>query len=740
MRYLTNLTSLSALPGKPWDFTKTEHIPQVVRTDKKIRDAWICSPSTEHHVYSLFEGVNENMRVSAPKADMEGNPPFKLFGLVGDYDAPIPEEELAGGCDRLAPYSPNYFERTLSGHARFIWVFEEPILLPSFSFAVFFLKEIQEKIKVHLLSVGFDRPAFEDPARLYTNSGEWYKLKAEPLNKGLVAGWLIQISQKFSFKGAEFGAEIPLEIVATELSKKFPKFAEWPGEFVAGAQGPSFWVEQSASPKSAIVRETGIQTFSAHAPKAFYSWSDLLGGVFVEEYESKAIGNAVTGIYHDGKNYHRTIGNNSWRAFSREDVCSHLAVTRGLSKKPDKQGISKIDRAIQHVQDFQSVIGVAPFVFQPAGLIYVDRQPVLNTHTRRVLTPAEGKTTWGKEFPVISKFLDGFFDPVEQLDYFLSWLSYFYKSCYRLAPRSGQNVFIAGSHGVGKTFINRGIIGELMGGCVEAKEYLLGEDTFGSELFEVAHWVVDDSSSNSSSSTHKKFSEMVKRMAANRTFRYHPKFRIPTMVNWQGRVVITCNRDEESIRIIPDLETSILDKLHLFRSTETPPIKWGSDEEMKKILGEELPYFARYLIDYVMPEHCVDRSDRGERFMVNAYHEKSLMNTAKQSSRYSGFQEIFEDWKVDYFASKAPEAPFWQGTSLQLHKSIMLDPTVASAMRTYTIDVVGRCLAQLKNKGEKIEADESGPCRVWKVLRTDGKQLSEKTVQSENITQSKFSK
>ena len=248
----------------------------------------------------------------------------------------------------------------------------------------------------------------------------------------------------------------------------------------------------------------------------------------------------------------------------------------------------------------------------------------------------------------------------------------------------------------------------------------MGEDQFGSELFAKGLWTIDDGSIATNPRTHKVFSEMIKRMAANKTFRYHAKFRVPTMVQWLGRVMISCNADEDSIRIIPDLDISILDKISIFRTVDKrekgyfPP-----PEEMQKILQRELGWLARWLLEHEIPAHLVGDT----RFGVIAYHEASVMQRAQQSSSSAGFTEILEDWRQEYFGVTNIKAEYWDGTAFQLHKSIVSKAGSEAAMRRFDADDVGRHLSALKNKGatyiEILEEGKKSKVRKWRIFRED---------------------
>lgn len=714
MLYLDNLSSQELKQGiLPWEFIPSEPIPEDVRKDKKQRDVWINHPSTKHHVYTLCEGVNSGLRISRAKSDGSGNPVHSCHGFAADYDGAANEVTVLQHASKL-PIPPNWIERTLSGYWRFIWLLEFALLFPSFEFAQHFLGTFSEfAFDPALGMIGFDSGAWISPERMFTNGCDWRPLNPNKISKDVALGWLVQAGHKFKFTDS-FGVTIPLDVVKPELQARFPKFSEWPGDFTLDSQGPSFWVEGSQSPKSAIVRAQGMQTFSDHAGKAFFSWAELLGVAFVKQFETEAAARATKDILFDGKHYFRKLPSELYKPHDKQDLINHLRVSRGVSNKAPKNDTSEVEKCLEHIQNFQRVEIAAPFPFRPSGLITINGEQVLNTSMRRVMQPASGTAVWGPlgQFPWLSNFFGRFFSNPEQLDYCLSHLAHFYQSALLLKPVSGHAVFLAGLQGTGKTFFSTGVVGPIFGGFRDASKYLMGMDPFGGELFEVAIWTVDDSVSSVNARAHRTMSEMTKRTVANRTFTCNTKFQKAHTIEWVGRVFVSLNCDEESIRMLPDLDISIKDKLMLFRTADQT-VEFPRGDRMAAILKAELPWLCRFLADWTMPAHCEGDS----RFGVKAYHEKSLVESARLSSRTAGFAEILEDWKSDYFSVREPKAEFWSGTAFQLQKEFLLDPSAETAVRPFTVDAIGRHLSTLMNKGMKISCSSTGESRVWKIFR-----------------------
>lgn len=712
MNWSPNLTSLSVKPGAPWDFTDTSGIPDNVRADKKQRTAWINNPATQHHVYSLWEGRNPNQRVRKARGEDEGNPATKLYGFVVDYDAPTTDTELEAHINRV-PYKPAYRERTLSGNLRLIFPFSDgPIAVPNEKAGRAFCELARTKVPFHLLAVGMDEGAFDDPARRFTNSGDWKKISDDTIPTAVVQGWLMECLQNLDSSEYSTGPDIPLDKVAPRLAELYPRFAEWPGEFVEGSQGPSFWVEGSVSPMSAVLKPGGMLTFAEHAAKGFYSFAELCGASWVDSIVSSLRGKAVENIYFDGKFYWHSQSNGRIVSDNGTSIALVLRLQRGLSQKRRKgQEFSPLEEALLFIHEQQRIVGAGPFLFRKDRLISTSKGSYLNTAMASVMTPTPHPVTWNAEtFPLLYPWLtDLFTEP--QLTTLLSHLSHFYRGAFNGKPGPGQTLFVAGPPGVGKTFLSRQVIGRLMGGFVDASRFLFGNETFNSEMYEVPVWSVDDSTFIGSDATQRRFSEMVKACTANREHKFHEKFKVPAMIEWSGRIVCTLNVDVESMRALPELGLSNRDKVTLLRTTDSPAFHFPGYEETQARLAEELPRLARMLLDYEIPEHL-----RENRFGVQAYWEPSLFEQANQSTQSAAFNEILHDF-LETFFREHPDTECWKGTSTQLHKAILTDSSAESAMRPFTVNHVTRALSALSGQGHEIETEVANSLRLWRICK-----------------------
>lgn len=703
-----NLTEQKMVASCPWEFIQTEAISAQVRGDKVARQAFYQTVSVRHNFYTGVEPLNPNCRPSKTT-----NAPHRLHAAVADYDLPLEDERVLAAVKKFK-FKPAWFERSLGGNARLVWLFEMPIPLDSFEFAVFALKELRTFLQLDLLP-GLDEGAWEDPTRLYCNGCAWVDLKQPPIPRVDLQAFFVKCGQGFHFKDATIELEVPLDVVEKALLEKFGPAFNWPGSFELNAQGPTFWIPESTSPMSAIIKTDGIFTFSAHAERSFYSWKDLLGADFVSKFETDCIGRATDQIYFDGVLYWAHYPQQGRFCGAKEnEISRHLRVNFRVSAKPDKTGISTLDRCLDHIHKVNRVKGGAPVLFHPLGALHTDSGLIVNTATKsRIIVPADGEQVWGDHgnFAMISRIIDNLFDPADQKDAFLAWLRHFYTTALAQKPEPGQNIFMAGGPGVGKTMTNRLIVGKLMGGFVDASRFLTGNGDFNSHLFEASVWSVDDETISDSDATHRKFTSAIKLAAANQAFLYNRKYEHSVMVPWMGRIIVTLNLDESSTRTLPSLDGTILDKISFFRCVEVSKVIFPNRYALAELIKQELPFFARWLISWEVPARLLGES----RYGVRAHHESSLIDKAHQSSKTAPFKELVVDFLTEHFQSN-PESLEWKGSVTELMRVLSANPMNEVIVRTLRLDQVNRHLEALAREGVLNIASENGSrkTRIWK--------------------------
>lgn len=692
---IPNLTSSTAFTVKPWEYQVD--IPAKALKSKADYTAWTQAPTTKNCHFSAFEGLDPMRRVSAD------NPAVQLHGLVADYDAKCTREmilEIITGSP--TEFVPNWGSNTFSGNGRLVWLFEQPVNLPSQELTVAFLKLVSRKLKLTKFLPGFDE-CFFDPSQYYDKGRDWIPLSGDPVPVNVVWQWAYEAGGKVKWKDSK-GIHVPLDIVAAEVQRKFP--GKWKGPFEDGARGSRFWDDMATNLTAAVVRPTGMQCFSGD--EAFLPWSELLGSSFVDRYRANTTGQIIKDFYFDSRAYWKQDEDGGWRAMTKDDLKLMLKVKYSLSATTGKKDASsEVEQITYAIQESKRIEGAAPFIHRPAGQMIYNHGKHLNIASRKCMEPIDKAVTeWGDGFPWVAQFLEGFFEPAEQLDFFLAWLHHFYRNGYIQKPRAGHALFIAGTTNVGKTFLSTGIISRMVGGHMDASDFLMGDTDFTSHVVQSPIMSVDDTQGASDSRKHTAYSSGIKKVVANRHMMYHQKYGTPTLVEWMGRIIVTLNIDPESVKLLPNCDISIMDKIMMLRCAQVAR-EFPGPVELETILSTELPYFCRWILDYKMPDHC-----KGDvRFGVQPYHDKHLYNEAIQSSDSYAFFELL----VDFLAQLPKDQEYYEGTSTQLMADMSLDERIGGLAARYSPALAAKLMGQLKARGFEFERVRNSTQRKWRI-------------------------
>ncbi len=687
---LKNLTEKAGEFDKlPWEFAfPADSIPEDVRKDKNKRQAWCTNPSIQHCFYSGMVGIAELSRIN------KDNPPKEIWLFVADYDCQISDERIREVIAQMK-IKPTYIETSIGGNRRLVWVLSIPILVLSNDFGVFVQQQAEKWLRLGLLPM-LDVPAFHSTTRLYCCGDKWEPTGHGPIPAEVVQTFFCDCGKEFRFKSND-EVLLPLDIAEKEFKIRYPEFLKWPGEFVVGAQGPSFWVKDSESTMSAIVKPDGMFTFAGHADKPFYSWGDLLGHDFLKEFRTSSIARATTDIWYDGNKYHRKL-DGTYISIKKEEFTNYLTVDCSMSTKPDSTGNSPVAQALAHIHSMQRVIGAAPHIPLPAGPIIFQKRRCLNTYDGKPCQPAAGSQKWGPhgEYPFLSAFVDTFFFPYHQLPQWKGWAQYFYKSMIEQVCCPGQAIIMQGEQDCGKSFLTRSVLAPLVGGFCDAASYVLGGNAFNSELFQFPLWALDDDTPSTSSYTSGTAHTLLKKLVANEVFMCHQKYEVPTPVQFGGRVAGSINFDEISCRMLPPSDDAIMDKISLFRCAtraEKPDFIFPSRIETIKLVTKELPYFARGLLDWKAPDEVIPHN----RYGVKSFHEESMLAKAKQSGAAAPFKEILLEALFEYFRQH-PEEKEVTGSSNQIMQLISGDVRNQGVIQSFKPERVNMNLENLSRE------------------------------------------
>lgn len=692
---------------EPWAFKPSQEISLQVRGDKESRQQWYQDSTTLHNFYTAIEGVNPNIRVS------KENPPHAIRGFVADFDAKIPPERIDEAI-KLMPLKPRFVETSLGSQFRLVFTSRTLFLNGDYDFTTLLLKNAREWLRLSILPC-LDCPAFDAPSRLYANGCVWRPTGAGDIDEKALQAFFVKCGKKYNFKPGD-SAQIPIDLVATAIKEKFPGFS-WPSDFAEGSQGPTFWIPESVSPASAIIKAGGIFTFSAHADKPFYTWADLLGKEFVAGFLEKSVSSATAGIYFDGKSHWRQTPSGKYEMENDKGIELHMTVTARLSTKPDSSGASPKDQALEHIRKFQRIEGVGPFSMMPPGLITVDGAQYINNYNKKAVQPSGDPEAWGKNFPESARHMEWIFYPEgdKQLEHFLAWSKIIYTAAFTMTPVQVQNVICQGGPGVGKTWLGRYIIGHLLGGCIDASNFLVKGEDFNGTYFEYPMWNVDDDApADGSQHSVRAFQAKLKKFAANNEFTSNQKYQKQVKVHWNGCIWVSCNLDFMSSRLV-QFEDGVNDKLNLYSCrAEKGDFKFPDRQDMLTIRDQEAPHFAQFLLDYKIPDQWLDK----ERWGVKAFQDTLLANQSRQSSPSATFKEVLIGALHTYF-NQNTDKKSWDGPVTSLHMLLLGNPLLHEVIKSLKLDQTNRHLEFIQKEGTLELTTSTGDwnMRIWSFKR-----------------------
>jgi hypothetical protein len=718
---LKNLSDSVADPmEKPWDYEPTCEVeyptkPEDVATFKQ----WGAKCTTDHAYLSMYEGLSVGVRVTKGP---DGNHPFRLHGLIVDYDSKSP----AGMKEHIQKNTPSailprWLVHTASGNSRLVWMFERPLMLASHTLTRKFLALVSKELKLVKWAGGFDADAFGDPTRYFEIGKQWEKLFDDAIiPTSMTEAWLLKAAEDVRLdEDKTLRYKIPFADLSTEMHNRFP--GRWTGDLYPGARGVRFWDPSADNDSAAVAFAEGMYCFTGN--RSFVPWDAIFGKAFVDKYEADYVSGAVENSAYDGKSFW-IMEDDVWDQWSKEDFAQELRCRGYDGVKPRGKTASEIDTIENVIKKTKRVSKALPFLFYPAGIINYKGAKYMNTSTVRVLQPSapfapspmESISSIKLECPFLYKFFVSLFsedqnpeDP--QLIAFLSWLKYFYQSSYEGKPGPGQALVLAGAAGKGKTFLNRAVLGGLMGGHNDASHHLVDGSQWTDLIANSPIMAIDDAIATSDYQTQVKFTQRLKKYTANASVSYNAKYGATGEVPWFGRAIITCNLDPESLRILPGMDQATRDKIMLFR-TSPVIVKFGTWEELEKMLAKELPKFARFLLEWPMPE---DRISDEARFYVKPYHDKALFEEALYQSADGTTTEVLIGFLSQYF-EEYPTRDVWEGSGVLLHAQ--MSERFDGVMRAIKPRQLATCLGNLAKNGYELERTRRGKIRQWTIKKS----------------------
>lgn len=614
-------------PVIPWEWTTSTDIVEKIRSVTKAKRKETID-RCGWNIYSIARGEITDCVVT------KENQANSIGGIVLDYDAKYNEEYLAGQIENLSKrLRPQFVEVSLSGNLRLFWKFDRFYPVVNTAHAKEILEQFGRLVKADKLHPGFDRSSY-NPCQRWTNGYEWRAVAGdETLSEKTIASILHSAAKKLETKKSSV---VNLQLIAEEVEKRWP--GKWQGEFKIGSKGVRFWDDSADNSNGVYVKEEGVVCVTGE--KAWVSWDEIFGQDWVQKHKEDVVGEAVNNIHFDGQKYWR-VQNGIWREADRQDTILHLQ-NRGFSNRTGKgETVSAAGRILNQIQELRRVDFAVPMVNRKPGIVKHEGALILNTVRLEHFKPAESGGFEDCKF--IMNFISNLFvDGVRALPFFLAWLQRSYVAFNDGKTRLGQSIFICGPRNNGKTLLNVKIVKPLLGGkSANPHQFLTGETSFNSDLYECYYWSLDDAESPKEGAKSGMLSK-IKGLVVNREHQYHKKFGAKMVMPWNGRFLCTHNDDPASIAMLPERNENTTDKLMFFRTQEIKG-PWATEDELDEIFEKELPYFARGLINYCPPPGVLDNSRVG----VKSYFDPKVLEMSCQQQPQYNFHEILQTWLTE---------------------------------------------------------------------------------------------
>ena len=641
-RYLKNLRDNSA--------HKTSDVSKLVKPKPQFKNKaayrqWCADAKTDHVFYSLAEGRAPSKRVS------NDNPVHMLYGIVADYDAPVDWTSLDVDVHaKCAQSMPTWRSRTQSNYLRLVWEFESPLPMSPELFDTF-MKHLKKSLNLERIFAGFDPTSLR--ANQYFELGDdWHNLG------GLLKDTFVQslVAKAAADKPPQSSdTAIPIEVIAAEVDDRFPN--RWVGDFEIGARGPLFWIDDGIDREGCQVVDDGVVCYSDRAGKGFLSWREIFGASFVKDFETKKLSTLLDEYWFNGRSFFKML-HNSAVVIPKDQLVLELRQAGFSTRTRKGQPLTEVETAVLTVSNQNRIDEIAPVVFSSDRVVAYNGHRILNCANITPVSPADRGDP--KHWPFIHKwlnqlFVDGGDGPV--LDYFYAWLQRFYLAVHDREFCQGQALLLVGPTNKGKSLLSNRVISGLVGGYADASDYLSGQTKFNKDLGRVATWVIDDTTSAASFQDQRKATELIKRSVANPRLEYQAKYADALSVPWTGRVVMSLNMDANSLSVIPSLDSSNRDKLMALRIRDDATSDFPRNSVLEKTIEDELPYFAKFLTDWVPPKRVEDVG----RFGVKSYIDHTIADAAYDNSSRSSIAEL-----VEFFARRCRDADqtmaVWRGT------------------------------------------------------------------------------
>lgn len=462
---------------------------------------------------------------------------------------------------------------------------------------------------------------------------------------------------------------------------------------------------QKSAKQAVLLFSPDLEQENRQAPDRFEAWrlaNPSAIGQIAESANKAEEGKPAGRIVATRNDYYVEIEPEKWVEYSEKRLKRHLSVkirnqAAALGSEFKESDIqSEIDHILEPLERDPHLTG--PFLFLPQGPLKLQGQSFINLSKVRGPLRHPDRESIGLDeaedrcFSVLEFFANAF--KPEQADHFLDWLRHFYVNALAGTPKKGIGMILVGPAGCGKGFLSEIICGGLMGGHYaadgaiegghkDATAWLVERGGFVDEVLDSPIHMLHDI--EVSKHGRMAVTARIKKLLADGTATFHPKYGRATEIPYHSRLIIGLNDDEESLASLPDLNESIEDKLSILRMKQPPRRCLPPYRHVPT--AKALPYFGRWL-ELTDP----DPATICQRFGVKATQDREILEMGRRFEPEMDVFDIISNW---HHRQKSD----WTGTASELLEELV-GGCFAQPYHFRAPNVLSRQLSKLQVRGK----------------------------------------
>jgi hypothetical protein len=275
------------------------------------------------------------------------------------------------------------------------------------------------------------------------------------------------------------------------------------------------------------------------------------------------------------------------------------------------------DQVLTWLDHQKGVDFMGPLAGWPTGLHRYNQYKLLVTRGPTII---EGDSS-GEAHDVLA-IIEGMLS--EKRHYLLGWLAVARQSLRNAAHRPLQSLILCGPKGCGKSFTQEHIITPILGGrYADPFDYLTRQTRFNSELIGAEHWLIDDKEAVDDPHARATMAFYMRRIASSTHWYTERKGVDGLTLPATPRLTISCNDDDDSLRVLPPLTASLEGKV-IALHCQTNDFPWPKTDALHELLctniKSQIPAFAAYLDNYQIPEAL-----RDPRYIIKGYQDETIV-------------------------------------------------------------------------------------------------------------------